>query len=32
MRTTIALLILTLAGISRAAEKPNIIIIYADDI
>jgi len=31
MRTTIALLILTLAGISRAAEKPNIIIIYADD-
>jgi len=31
MRTTVSLLILTLAGISYAAEKPNIIIIYADD-
>ena len=31
MRMTAALLILTLGGIAHAAEKPNIIIIYADD-
>ncbi|MEL0095662.1 MAG: sulfatase-like hydrolase/transferase [Planctomycetaceae bacterium] len=31
MRTTVAFLILTLVGIAHAAEKPNVIIIYADD-
>ena len=31
MKTTVVLLILTLAGIAYADEKPNIVIIYADD-
>ena len=31
MRTTVAFLILTLVGIAHAAEKPHVIIIYADD-